>query len=311
MKPHALLALLLGASQSAGAAALDPQFAATLNGQTVQPTQRPAPRFTAFSAGNALFGVFGALSSVSSGDKLVADNQIEDPTPRLSRTLAQRLAASYGMLAAPQALAVDDSDNAALAAPAPNSRLLVDVQGSWKFAYLGLDTSHYQVEYGARAKLIDTATKKVVANANCQAQSDRKLQPPTYDEMLANQAARLKRALAVLSEACGEQLSHELLGQPAQPVALTLPFAPLTVDDPVPNLSPKGQERFRLFLQKPLPRAFAISDNGYSVSVAGTHPENPALPTDPRARALQLCQDYAHRACQLYMVDDKIVYGSH
>ncbi|QGZ42065.1 hypothetical protein IP92_04444 [Pseudoduganella flava] len=80
------------------------------------------------------------------------------------------------------------------------------------------------------------------------------------------------------------------------------------LDEPVPYLPAKGQERFRTFLTKPLPRAFAISQNGYSVSVSGTQPEDKRYPADPVQRALQMCKEYAGRECELYMVDDRIVF---
>lgn len=299
-----LPALLLLAGASAAAAPLSAEHAAALAGRSIRPTARPAPYLSTLTPGNVLFG---ALAGGSGGQRFISENGLEDPTPQLSRTLAQRLAASHGMQLQDPALAIDGD---ASAAPAQDSHYLLDVKGSWKYVYIGLDPRHYQAEYGAQAQLANTASKTVVADASCRLETDKKQRPPTYDEMVENKAARLKRAFAALAEACASRLEQELLGKPAG-AAPTIAFSPLTVDDPVPNLPAKGQERFRLFLQKPLPRAFAISDNGYSVSVAGTRPDNPALPADPSARALQLCQDYAHRACQLYMVDKQIVYGSH
>lgn len=76
----------------------------------------------------------------------------------------------------------------------------------------------------------------------------------------------------------------------------------------VPYLSSRGQERFQEFLKRPLPRAFAISDNGYSAVAFGTKPKNPEDPADPKERALKICKQYANKDCQLYMVDNDIVF---
>ncbi|AXA91577.1 hypothetical protein [Massilia sp. YMA4] len=92
----------------------------------------------------------------------------------------------------------------------------------------------------------------------------------------------------------------------AQP-ALAAAHVP-TVYEQVPYLPGKGQERFRSFLTKPLPHAFAILQNGYSVSVSGTHPEDQRYPVNPVQRALQMCREFAGRDCELYMVDDRIVF---
>lgn len=100
---------------------------------------------------------------------------------------------------------------------------------------------------------------------------------------------------------------HAIALQARAKPALAAAHVP-TVDEPVPYLPAKGQERFRTFLSKPLPRAFAISQNGYSVSVSGTHPEDQRYPVDPVQRALQMCREFAGRDCELYMVDDRIVF---
>ncbi|WEF35362.1 hypothetical protein [Pseudoduganella chitinolytica] len=74
------------------------------------------------------------------------------------------------------------------------------------------------------------------------------------------------------------------------------------------RLPAKGQERFCAFLAKALPRAFSISPNGYSLSVSGTQPDDKRYPADPVQRALQMCREFAGRDCELYLLDDRIVF---
>ncbi|RDK07335.1 S1C family serine protease [Cupriavidus lacunae] len=77
----------------------------------------------------------------------------------------------------------------------------------------------------------------------------------------------------------------------------------------VPYLGEKGQERFRDFLTRPFPRAFAISDTGYSVATWGSRPKDPTRPVDTKERALQICKEAAGKDCMLYMVDSDIVFS--
>jgi len=98
---------------------------------------------------------------------------------------------------------------------------------------------------------------------------------------------------------------------PPQPVEMAKAPKPTgsQTDSPVPYLRENGQERFRDFLTKPFPRAFAISDTGYSAATWGSHPKDPTRPVDTKERALQICKEAAGKDCMLYMVDNEIVFS--
>ncbi len=81
------------------------------------------------------------------------------------------------------------------------------------------------------------------------------------------------------------------------------------LDSPVPYLGTKGQERFRDFLTRPFPRAFAISDTGYSAAAWGSRPKDPTRPVDTKERALQICKEAAGKDCMLYMVDNELLFS--
>ena len=76
----------------------------------------------------------------------------------------------------------------------------------------------------------------------------------------------------------------------------------------VPYLNEGQQAQYRLFLTRPLPRAFAISANGHYASMYTTAPFDKSLPTDPKERALLVCSRMAGTSCELYAVDNQIVF---
>jgi dienelactone hydrolase len=68
----------------------------------------------------------------------------------------------------------------------------------------------------------------------------------------------------------------------------------------LPHVRDTGREGYRQFLKKPEPRAFAISPTGaWGYAFDGD---------DPALRALANCQKHSKSSCQLYAVDDDIVW---
>lgn len=72
--------------------------------------------------------------------------------------------------------------------------------------------------------------------------------------------------------------------------------------EPAGQLGVKGQAAFKNFLSQPFPRAFAVSVSGaWSWAEDGD---------DPAQAALQQCQKHAKDTCQLYAVNDQLVWQS-
>lgn len=76
----------------------------------------------------------------------------------------------------------------------------------------------------------------------------------------------------------------------------------------VPYINETQQAQYQTFLTKPSPRAFAIASNGHFGSAWGLHPKDKSAPTDPKERALAGCKRFAIQDCELYVVDEKLVY---
>jgi hypothetical protein len=82
----------------------------------------------------------------------------------------------------------------------------------------------------------------------------------------------------------------------------------LSKAEAVPYLNERGRDNYRLWLTRPLPRAFAVAANGYSWGAFGPKPADPNLPTDIAERALKACESNAASECKIYAIDERVVW---
>jgi S1-C subfamily serine protease len=71
---------------------------------------------------------------------------------------------------------------------------------------------------------------------------------------------------------------------------------------------PQVREAYAQFLTRPLPRAFALSDNGGSYQAWSRTPRDPADSPDPAVRVIGACEKFHQSRCRLYAVDRVVVY---
>jgi hypothetical protein len=99
------------------------------------------------------------------------------------------------------------------------------------------------------------------------------------------------------------------LGMPTDPVyalddEIRVPevqYAAIDNPDAVPYLRGNAREQYRVFLEKPFPRAFAVSPTGaWSWAEDGD---------DPVGQALNDCQKNSSMPCRLYAVDNYVVWS--
>jgi dienelactone hydrolase len=77
-------------------------------------------------------------------------------------------------------------------------------------------------------------------------------------------------------------------------------YAALDNVEAIPYLQQQGREQYRVFLGKPLPRAFAVSSGGgWSWAEDGD---------DPIGRVLDTCRRASGQVCKLYAIDDDVVW---
>ncbi|QSI76822.1 hypothetical protein [Niveibacterium microcysteis] len=76
----------------------------------------------------------------------------------------------------------------------------------------------------------------------------------------------------------------------------------------IPHATDKTRAGYREFLRRSFPKAFAISDDGHWGWAAGMGVADPDEPSDPKDRAVRLCEKFSSSLCVLYAVDGRIVY---
>jgi dienelactone hydrolase len=96
--------------------------------------------------------------------------------------------------------------------------------------------------------------------------------------------------------------TREVVAVSGAPALPTSNFAALGDIAAVPYLSEPGRKAYREYLDKLTPRAFAVSPSGaWCWAEEGE---------DPDSRALATCSQRSKQPCQLYSVDDKVVWSA-
>lgn len=192
---------------------MDPAAGMALKGQSVAVTARAEkPSFSAMTAGKAAFALIGAALMIKEGNSIINDNEVPDPAVAIREALAKHLAETRDMRVAP-ALNVNTEDAQQLAVAANGSaKYVLDVQTvGWMFGYFPTDWTHYRVMHTAQARLIDADSKKVIAAGSCARIPETNANAPTYDELINNKAAGLKKELAIATEECIANLKKSML----------------------------------------------------------------------------------------------------
>lgn len=190
---------------------LSESAAAALNGKTVAVTRHEKANFTAMTAGKATFAILGAGAMIAAGNKIVADNDIADPADVLERELATAVAKHYGMqLKEGPAPVIKASKPKDIAATQPDVDYILDVESAgWMFAYYATDWGKYWIGYNGHVQLIDRASGKPVADAFCNASTNKHAASPTKEAMLDNNAQLLKDVTTALGWTCVHVLAKE------------------------------------------------------------------------------------------------------
>jgi hypothetical protein len=179
----AVLSLSLEGCVSTRTASVADGSASAMHGKSLIVSHREKPDFGAMTAGKMMFGVLGAAAIISAGNKIVADNQIEDPAVDVGRQLSQALGEKYGLTAtASVGPLADTADTNKLANIYAGSDFVLDVQTvNSSFVYRP-NLTHYRVLYSVKIRLIDTRQAKLLAEAFCYRKDDDDKSPPTHGD---------------------------------------------------------------------------------------------------------------------------------
>jgi len=195
--------------------AASPDALPALQGQTLTiVTYAQNANFMQMTAGAAAFGALGAAAAVSRSAELVREHNLVNPSVRVAEKLTPVLNEKLKPSSVnPVANPLDRAMNtAALATLAGNKGLVFDIAGGSQSVYFPVDWSHYRVMYAGLARLVDASTGKVVAQSPCKFDSGEEMNPPTYDELYANNAALLKAKMQTAADACVGQMTQALFG---------------------------------------------------------------------------------------------------
>lgn len=172
-------------------------------GKTITYSLHETPSFSAMTAGKAAFGGLGGAAMVSKGNKIVLENDIQDPAPTIGATLVNDLASKHGMIVKQPAVRTASKKADVIAADYSDSDLVLDVQTrGWGFAYFPVDWNNYYVMYTAKVQLIDTASGESLAEGSFAYDSKDSVSHPSYEQLLNNQAAMLKTQLLKARDQC-------------------------------------------------------------------------------------------------------------
>jgi hypothetical protein len=178
----------LGGCVSTKIVPLQPGRMASMEGKTLAVAKHEKPSFTAMTAGKALFGMIGAVAMIAKGNSIVQENNVVDPAGYIAKELAGDLATAHSMTVAPAEGGAD---------------FLLDVKTvNWSFVYFATAPTRYRVIYSTKLKLTDTRSGKVLAEGFCARIPKKSDGAPGYEELLADQAARLKQELTAGADQC-------------------------------------------------------------------------------------------------------------
>jgi len=183
-----------------------------MKGKSMSVTASDRPDFSAMTAGKAMFGMLGGIAMIKAGNKIVRENDVEDPAVFIGKALAEKIAESRSMSVKLPIIQGKNDNVASLAASSRSSDYVLDVRTiNWSFVYFPTDWNNYRVIYTAKARLIDSNVRKVIAEAFCSRIPDQTDDSPSYDELLSNHAARLKQELRIAANTCVKEMSGKLL----------------------------------------------------------------------------------------------------
>jgi hypothetical protein len=231
------IALVVSGCASVNVQPIDSKSVAALKNQSLSLTKREKPSFAASTPAKAVFGLIGAVAIISEGNKIVKESDVPDPANSIAVGLAKALGEKYGTKFSGNTVLIttDEAERIADASKA-SAKFVLDVATTyWGFVYFPTSWGRYRVIYMARTRLIDTEAKKVVAEGFCKRIPESDANAPTYDELVANSAARLKSELSLAAEECINSLRKEMLGETdtaairgQTPTAVTAPAATLS-----------------------------------------------------------------------------------
>ncbi len=154
------------------------------------------PSFYADTPGRRTFGILGVMAMAVEGNRLVRDYGLEDPAVTLSEELIASLAIQNRMRTSSRT----DAD------------VMLEVKTiNWDFRPYRNDPDDLFVVYSARVNLVDRRDGQVIASGKCRAGRERTGDSATLQELLADNANRLRQELREAAHECAQRIKGDTL----------------------------------------------------------------------------------------------------
>lgn len=182
-----------------------------MKGKTIVTTVSEKPDFAAMTAGKAMFAMVGAAAMIYEGNQIIKNNNVQDPANYIGEKLATELSAKNSLNIS-SINNIESSDGIdELSNKYSDKDYILDVRTiNWSFAYFPTDWDNYRVIYSVKLRLIDTKNSNLIAEGFCSNVPDQTENSPSHDELLANDAQRLKNELQLSADKCLSQFNKEI-----------------------------------------------------------------------------------------------------
>jgi hypothetical protein len=211
------------------ASTLSAADAAKLRGKRVQVTHGETPPFAIMTPAKALataaVGMAGSLASGNSSlgtqmaiqetDRMGRQNDaaLIDPAPFVALKLGKDLAQAKGCSASATSTLVKIDRVKSLTQAAAGADYVLDVRTlGWTGVYFPFKWLSYRVVYGSQVQLIETQTGRVLCQGNYQDMGCKPQNAPSYDELTANNNAKIKQEMLRNEQASREYFRRKVFG---------------------------------------------------------------------------------------------------
>lgn len=199
---------------------LTKEDASLLKGKTLAIVHEEKPSFSAMTYKNMMIsvltgGIVGSILIIHEGNKIIKENQVEDPANLISANLSKNLESKYGLKAFDTEVSKDVGSVSELSSQYEGKAdYVLDVKTiNWSFGYLPMRPDSFRVIYGSKLQFIDVKKKKLIAEGFCSVIPDSKDSidlPPSYQELLRNNAEILKQILISHSSKCSDTFRNKV-----------------------------------------------------------------------------------------------------
>ncbi len=163
----------------------------------------PDPFLPTTSAKGA-FAVLGVAAAVAEGKTLIKEKGLSDPAVAIKQELASNLAQRYhfsDVTFVPDTQTYE-SDPKAVSTMAGNQGVVLDLRTFGRGTQYYPFKPQYKVNYFAQARLISASEGRLISTERCVINHPYSETAPTYDQLMANNAALLKQKRAEAKAEC-------------------------------------------------------------------------------------------------------------